>query len=120
MDMFPKMLYRFPAQLRDAVALQDGSYDALTVADETEHDDAIAGGWFEVPSNAKAAFMEQLAAAEAAAAQAVVNALAQVEGNQQPTREELEAKATELGLKFDGRTTDRKLSEAILEKLKAA
>jgi len=35
MDMFPKMLYRFPAQLRDAVALQDGSYDALTVADET-------------------------------------------------------------------------------------
>jgi len=119
MDMFPKMLYRFPAQLRDAVALQDGSYDSLTVADEAEHTDALAGGWFEVPSDAKATFMEQLAATEAAA-RAAAEAAATADSDKQPTREELEAKATELGLKFDGRTTDRKLSEAILEKLKAA
>jgi len=63
--------------------------------------------------------MEQLAATEAAA-KAAAEAGATADSNQQPTREELEAKATELGLKFDGRTTDRKLSEAILEKLKAA
>lgn len=30
-----------------------------------------------------------------------------------PTREELEQKATELGLKFDGRTSDRKLRDMI-------
>lgn len=119
MDMFPKMLYRFPAQLRDAVALQDGSYDALTVADEAEHADAIAGGWFEAPADAKATFMEQLAKTEAAA-KAAAEAAANADGDTQPTREELETKATELGLKFDGRTTDRKLAEAILEKLKAA
>lgn len=32
-----------------------------------------------------------------------------------PTREELEAKATELGIKFDGRTTDRVLLQRIEE-----
>ena len=35
------------------------------------------------------------------------------------TRAELEAKAKELGLKFDGRTTDKKLGEQIAAKLKA-
>ena len=39
--------------------------------------------------------------------------------NAKPTRAELEQKATELGLKFDGRTSDRKLSDAIEAKLKA-
>ena len=38
--------------------------------------------------------------------------------NAPPTRAELEAKATELGLKFDGRTTDRKLLAAIDAALK--
>ena len=35
------------------------------------------------------------------------------------TREEIEAKASELGIQFDGRTTDRKLSALIAEKLGA-
>lgn len=35
-----------------------------------------------------------------------------------PTRAELEQKATELGLKFDGRTSDKKLGEMIAEALK--
>lgn len=34
-----------------------------------------------------------------------------------PTREELEVKATELGIKFDGRTTDAKLGKLIEEAL---
>lgn len=34
------------------------------------------------------------------------------------TRAELEAKATELGIKFDGRTTDAKLAERIADALK--
>lgn len=37
----------------------------------------------------------------------------EVDDSAQPTREELEAKATELGLKFDGRTTDKSLAEKI-------
>lgn len=39
-------------------------------------------------------------------------------GGASPTREELEAKATELGIKFDGRTGDNKLGELIADKLK--
>lgn len=35
-----------------------------------------------------------------------------------PTREELEQKATELKIKFDGRTSDKKLSAAIEEAMK--
>jgi hypothetical protein len=35
-----------------------------------------------------------------------------------PTRAELEAKAAEMGLKFDGRTSDRKLAQAIADALK--
>jgi hypothetical protein len=37
--------------------------------------------------------------------------------NKAPTREELEAKATELGIKFDGRTKDKKLGQLIEETL---
>jgi hypothetical protein len=34
-----------------------------------------------------------------------------------PTRAELEAKATELGIRFDGRTGDKKLGQLIQDKL---
>lgn len=36
-----------------------------------------------------------------------------------PTRAELEAKAKELGIKFDGRTGDKKLGQLIQDKLSA-
>jgi hypothetical protein len=34
-----------------------------------------------------------------------------------PTRSELEAKATELGIRFDGRTKDKKLGQLIQDRL---
>lgn len=37
--------------------------------------------------------------------------------NAEPTREELELKATELGIKFDGRTNDAKLLKMINERI---
>lgn len=52
------------------------------------------------------------AAAQAAAAQAIVP-----EDDALPTREELEAKATELGIRFDGRTKDKKLGQLIQDRL---
>ena len=52
------------------------------------------------------------AAAKAAEAQAIVP-----EDNASPTREELEAKATELGIRFDGRTKDKKLGQLIQDRL---
>ena len=52
------------------------------------------------------------AAAKAAEAQAVIP-----EDDALPTREELEAKATELGIRFDGRTKDKKLGQLIQDRL---
>lgn len=52
------------------------------------------------------------AAAKASEAQAVVP-----EDDALPTREELEAKATELGIRFDGRTKDKKLGQLIQDRL---
>jgi hypothetical protein len=50
--------------------------------------------------------------AEAAEAQAIVP-----KDDALPTREELEAKATELGIRFDGRTKDKKLGQLIQDRL---
>ena len=70
--------------------------DFLSVADELELEAALSAGWFKT----------------------VPEALAQkVDKEPMPTREELELKATELGIKFDGRTTDAKLGKLIAEKV---
>jgi len=52
------------------------------------------------------------AAAQAKEAQEIVP-----EDDALPTREELEAKATELGIRFDGRTKDKKLGQLIQDRL---
>jgi hypothetical protein len=52
------------------------------------------------------------AAAKAAEAQSIMP-----EDDALPTREELEAKATELGIRFDGRTKDKKLGQLIQDRL---
>lgn len=52
------------------------------------------------------------AAAQVAAAQAIVP-----EDDALPTRPELEAKATKLGIRFDGRTRDKKLGQLIQDRL---
>lgn len=88
MDQFPQVLYKAD---QTRIVLDMDTFQA-----------AIADGWFEQPW-------------EAAEAAKVKEA---PKDDAPPTRAELEQKATELGLKFDGRTTDRKLSELIAEKLK--
>lgn len=67
-----------------------GMYSWKSVNSEAEHKTALADGWFDSLSEA-------------------------IEGvsNSAPTRQEMELKAKELGLKFDGRTTDAKLLKMI-------
>lgn len=62
---------------------------------------------------------EQAAAAAQAAAQAVEVVEAAPDENAPPTRAELEAKAKELGIRFDGRTGDKKLGQLIQDRLSA-
>jgi hypothetical protein len=112
MDRFPKMLCRYPG----SVALQDGNYALRIVQDEAEHDAALADGWHEDPPAARQAHAEaQARAADEVAAAAAAHdaeALAQLQ-SAPPTRAEMETKARELELKFDGRTSDAKLLRMI-------
>jgi hypothetical protein len=66
---------------------------------------------------------EQAEAAAQAKAQAEAQAVEVVatvpEDGAPPTRAELEAKATELGIRFDGRTKDKKLGQLIQDRLSA-
>lgn len=62
---------------------------------------------------------EQAEAAAQAQAQAVEVVHTSPEDNAPPTREELEAKAKELGIRFDGRTGDKKLGQLIQDRLSA-
>jgi len=62
---------------------------------------------------------EQAQAAAQAQAQAVEVVEAAPEDDAPPTRAELEAKAKELGIRFDGRTGDKKLGQLIQDRLSA-
>jgi len=62
---------------------------------------------------------EQAEAAAQAEAQAVEVVDTAPEDEAAPTREELEAKAAELGIRFDGRTKDKKLGQLIQDRLSA-
>ena len=91
MTEFPTLVYRDggPYQRRG------GTFRSIQVNSQAEYDDALADGCVTHP-----------------------DLIGQDTDNAPPTRAELEAKATELGLKFDGRTTDRKLLAAIDAALK--
>lgn len=92
MDQFPQWLYRHGEEPR-------------LVRGADEHAQALADGWVEQP-------WEVVAPAEKPAAEPVPD------DDAPPTRAELEQKARELGIKFDGRWGDKRLADAIADKLK--
>lgn len=75
-----------------------GTFDYKGVSTKEQFDAALSAGWLA----SYAEIFEPTAA----------------EDNAPPTRDELEQKAKELGIKFDGRTTDKKLSDLIAQSLK--
>jgi len=97
---YPLFVYRKTNKRRE-----DGSkFDTLLVNDESELIAAIAGGWFST-------VVEALEGKK----QIIVNEVE--DDDSPPTREELKSKALELGIKFDGRTSDRNLAALIAEAL---
>lgn len=79
----------------DSFQWEGRSYDIVTVH-ESEIESYEKQGWFTDP----------------------LSPFKEPEDNSAPTREELEIKAKELNIEFDGRTSDRKLMEKIEEALK--
>lgn len=100
MLIFPTLVYQCPGIHQCA----GGTYGYRQVKNPKELADAFDAGWFATLPEAidgKHAQAESLAPDESA-----------------PTREELERKAGELGIKFDGRTGDKRLTALIEEQLK--
>ncbi len=115
--------------------MTDGlSWDCKTANDQTEFDAALQSGWFATLADASLAAGDAARVVRKIAAwrknhgkvkkKSKVQAIAPViqptpvDENAPATRAELEKKASELGLKFDGRTTDKRLGEKIEAALK--
>lgn len=95
---FPRLVYK------------GGPATHLLVQDEDQLEAALADDWFlTVP--------EAIRGVADVKPVEVDQADESNDNTRAPTRAEMEAKATELGIKFDGRTSDKKLLELITTKL---
>lgn len=112
MDRFPQMLYRMPGP----VVLENGSFDTLVVDCDEALEVALGAGWHETSPAAKEA--HEKASTPAPAPSEPPAPPEDPVSNEPMTRAELEQAATELDLKFDGRTSDKKLAAMVAEKLK--
>lgn len=97
---YPKALYKPGGTLQTDVGWMH--YGIASDADDEAK--ALADGWFVTP--------------DLAAASLALPPIDTPAEDAPPTRAELEAKATELGIKFDGRTADKTLAAKIAEALK--
>ena len=142
MSVFPLLVYKSPGNYQKS---NGKSYGLVSVQSQEELDEKLAAGWF--PSSAEAieaagdnAFpptkprpkwatkpvkkkkpAKPLDWREQAKAAALVPVAEpepeKIADDAPPTRAELEAKATELGIRFDGRTKDKKLGQLIQDRL---
>jgi hypothetical protein len=104
MTDFPTIMYRVPGPFKKP---RGGTYGTRGAADQESFDELTAKGWF--PSY-EAALGGKKAAKVIEAAEAFEDAIDEVSD---PTRDELESKAKELGVSFNARTSDKKLAERI-------
>lgn len=102
---FPNLVYKAAGPY----ARPGGTYAYKPVANDEELSAAMADGWF--CSLAEAVAYKDLPTYSVAKVDEVIPAI-----DAPPTRQEMEAKAKELGIKFDGRTTDK----VLLSKIEAA
>lgn len=107
MSLFPRMLY----QVGGPYEIHGGMYDYLIVQSEEELTVALANGWHMTTDEARTAD-------SALKMHRLVPELVVPPDDAPPTRAELEKKARELGIVFDGRTRDAKLASRIEEALR--
>jgi hypothetical protein len=128
MSAFPTLVYRAPGSSQHS---SGGRYRYRGAANQVEYDALLAEGWHStilaaVVAAGDRAFAHNrkpaglLAKARAKLAEQAPVAVVEAEDDAPATRAEMEAKAAELGVKFDGRTTDARLLAKITEALRAA
>lgn len=96
---FPTMLYRCPGLHQ----CPGGTFSTIGAADQTAFDQHVAAGWHPTMPEAMAPKKPVVVVAS---------------DNAPPTRAELETKAKELGIAFDGRTGDKTIAGKIADALK--
>ena len=141
MSVFPSMVYKSPGIYQKP---NGKSYGLVSVQNQEELDKKLADGWFlssaeAIEAAGDSAFpptkprpkwaikpvkkkkparpLDWREQAKAKAEAAAVAPVVQADDDAAPTRAELEAKATELGIRFDGRTRDKKLGQLIQDRL---
>lgn len=101
---FPTIVYKVPGRY----VRPYGTYDYAGVNTQEELDAKLSEGWYE---SLPAAIEGKPSKPAETVSEPVLD------DNAPPTREELETKATELGIKFDGRYSDKKIAQMIDEAL---
>ena len=134
---FPTMLYKSPGIYKKPGG---GTYTYISVQTQEEFDAKLDAGWFESSAEAIEAAGENATPAGKPKPKWAMKPIKRkkpakpldwrdqikaapapepepINEDAPPTREELEAKATELGIRFDGRTKDKKLGQLIQDRL---
>ena len=143
MSVFPLMVYKSPGIYQKT---NGKTYGFVGVQNQQELDEKLAAGWFMSSAEAieaagdkafpvtkpkpkfkikpakkkkpaKPLDWREQAKTKAAAAVVAVSEPEPSDDDAPPTRAELEAKAKELGIRFDGRTKDKKLGQLIQDRL---
>lgn len=116
---YPALVYRCPGA---HFGPNGTTYDSIGVKDDAQLAVALADGWAESLVKAVEIYLgasdEPVADSVPDVDSSAAKEISEVDEQNPPNREELEQKANELGIKFDGRTTDRKLLEKINEVLR--
>lgn len=107
---FPKLVYKSPGTYRFPRSKK--TYAIKGVADEAQLKAALEKGWFENREEAVGMVVKPVEVV-----QVVEVPESPEDDNYEPTRAELEQKAKEMGIKFDKRTSDRRLLKLITEGL---
>lgn len=106
MSDFPRLVYKAEGKY----VRPNGTYDFAGVLNEEQYNQKLSEGWFDS--------LESAITAKTAVSKPVEAVSEPVsDDNAPPTRKELETKATELGIKFDGRFSDKKIAQLIDEAL---
>ena len=126
MSEFPCSVYQCPGNN----IVKGGTFRYVNVDNQADLDGLLGSGWFMTVREAMDAYngvdeqpepelepeveiIEEVVEPEPKPEPEPEAIDAEVEYPIQPTREELEMKANELGIKYDGRTTDKKLQQRI-------
>lgn len=111
MSQFPALVYKVPGKH----VRPRGTYDFTGVNNAEELEVKLKEGWFWTLEDA----IDPPKVAKVEPEVESVKESEVLDDSTPPTRDELEAKATELGIKFDGRFSDKKIAGLIAESLGA-